>query len=70
MRTLIEAAVTAASVLGGLMAYYSGLGAAEAVAEERPAAELAQAVNEGIAEGFKWGSPLAAIIFMIVLWSG
>jgi hypothetical protein len=65
---LIEAVVTAASVLGGLMAYSSGFAAAGAVAGKRSAAELAQAINEGVAEGFSWGAPLAAITLMIMLW--
>lgn len=51
------------------MAYYSGLAAAEAVTEGQSAAELAHSINEGVAEGFNWGSPLAAIALMIMLWS-
>jgi hypothetical protein len=69
VRALIEAVVTAASVLGGFMAYYSGLAAAEAVTEGQPPAGLAHAINVGVAEGFNWGSPLAAITLMIMLWS-
>lgn len=42
---MIEAVVTAASVLGGAMAYYSGLAAAEAVTEGRPPAGLAHAIT-------------------------
>jgi hypothetical protein len=68
-RELIEAVVTAASVLGGVMAYRSGLAAAEAVAEGQLPAGLAHAINEGVAEGFRWGSPLAAITLIMVLWS-
>jgi hypothetical protein len=69
VRAFIEAVVTAAAVLGGFMAYRSGLAAATAMTEQRPPGELAHSINEGIAEGFEWGSPLAAITFMIVLWT-
>jgi hypothetical protein len=49
---LLEAVVAAVSILGGAMAYESGLGAAEAVSENQPAETLGRRVNEGIAKGF------------------
>jgi hypothetical protein len=66
---LLEAVVTAVSILGGAMAYESGLAAAEAVAENQSAAVLGQRVDEGIAEGFVWGWPLSVIALIIELWS-
>jgi hypothetical protein len=66
---LLEAVVTAVSILGGAMAYESGFAAAEAVAENQSAAVLGQRVDEGIAEGFVWGWPLSVIALIIELWS-
>jgi len=68
-RALIEAVVTAVSILGGEMAYCSGLRAAQASAAEQSPQALAHSINEGIAEGFKWGAPSAAVALIIVLWS-
>jgi hypothetical protein len=65
---LLEAAVTAVSILGGAMAYESGLAAAEAVAERQTPETLSQHVNEGLAKGFVWGWPLAVITLIIELW--
>jgi hypothetical protein len=69
VRDLIEAAIAAASILGGFMAYRSGLAAAGAVAEGSSPDLLAQSINEGIAVGFEWGSPAAAIALIINLWT-
>jgi hypothetical protein len=66
---LIEAAVTAISVLGGTMAYFSGHAAAQAVFEEQPPEILSQLVNEGLGEGFTWGWPAAVIALIIVMWT-
>lgn len=66
---LLEAAVTAVSILGGAMAYESGLSAARAVAEDHPREVLGQRVNEGIAKGFVWGWPVSMLVFMIGLWA-
>ena len=65
---LLEAVVTAVSLLGGAMAYESGLGAAEAVSENQSDAVLGRRVNEGIAKGFVWGWPLSVIALIIELW--
>lgn len=66
---LLEAAVTAVSILGGVMAYESGLAAAQSVAEGQSAEVLGQRVNEGIAKGFVWGWPLSVLAFIIGLWT-
>jgi hypothetical protein len=66
---LLEAAVTAVSILGGAMAYESGLSAARAVAEEHSREVLGQRVNEGIAKGFVWGWPVSVLVFIIGLWA-
>jgi hypothetical protein len=66
---LIEAAITAISVLGGAMAYCSGYTAARAVSEEQPPEILGQRVNEGLAEGFAWGWPTAIVALIIKAWT-
>jgi hypothetical protein len=68
-RELLEAAVAALSILGGGMAYTSGFLAAQALAERQPPHVVAQRVNEGVGFGFFWGSPLALVALMIVVWS-
>lgn len=68
-QNLLEAAVTAVSILGGAMAYESGLAAAEAVAESQTPEILSQRVNEGMAKGFVWGWPLSVITLIIELWA-
>ena len=65
---LLEAVVAAVSILGGAMAYESGLAAAEAVAERQSAENLGQRVNEGLARGFVWGWPLSLFALIIELW--
>jgi hypothetical protein len=65
---LLEAVVAAVSILGGAMAYESGLGAAETVSENQPGEILGRRVNEGIAKGFVWGWPLSVIALIIELW--
>lgn len=66
---LLEAAVTAVSILGGVMAYMSGYSASQAMAEHQPSDVLAQRINEGIAEGFAAGWPLAILAFIIGTWT-
>lgn len=68
IRALIESTVTAISVLGGAMAYESGLAAAEAMSEDQPSAVLAERVNEGLGDGFSWGRPAALLAFIILAW--
>ncbi len=66
---LIEAAVTAVSILGGEMAYCSGYAAVRAVSEEQPPDVLSQQINEGLAEGFSWGWPSAIVALIIKIWT-
>lgn len=68
-RELLEAAVTAISILGGVMAYASGYSASRAMAEHQPPDTLSQQVNEGIGEGFAAGWPLAILAFIIGIWT-
>lgn len=68
-RQLLEAAVAAFSVLGGVMAYFSGYLAAQALAQRQPPHAVAERINEGIGEGFTWGSAPALAALIIVLWS-
>jgi hypothetical protein len=68
-RELLEAAVTAVSILGGAMAYYSGYSASQAMAEGQPSEILSQRVNEGIGEGFTAGWPVAIVALIIGLWT-
>jgi len=62
---LVESAVTAISILGGAMAYFSGFSAAQAMTESSPPDTLAQRVNEGLGQGFLVGSPLAVVTLII-----
>jgi len=66
---LLQAAVTAVSLLGGLMAYASGYFAAQAMAERQSPDVLSQRVNEGIARGFLAGWPIASLALIIEMWS-
>jgi hypothetical protein len=38
------------------------------MSQQRSPAILAQRINEGVGEGFSWGSPLALFAFIILLW--
>ncbi len=62
---LVEAAVTAVSVLGGAMAYFSGYAAAQAVMNGEPPEVLAHEVNGGLAQGFIAGSPLSVLALIL-----
>jgi hypothetical protein len=66
---LIEAAVTAISILGGAMAYCSGYYASRAMSEEQLPEILSQRINEGIGEGFSWGWPTAIVALIIKAWT-
>ena len=57
-RDLIEIAISAASVLGGAMAFYSGRAAAESAIAWRSSRALADRINLGLAEGFIVGLPV------------
>ena len=68
-RELLEAAVTAVSILGGAMAYCSGYSASQAMAEGQPPDVLSQRINEGIGEGFMAGWPVAIVALIIGIWT-
>jgi uncharacterized transporter YbjL len=67
-RELLEAAVTAVSILGGAMALTSGYAASQAMAESQAPETLGQRVNEGLGEGFAIGWPLGVLVFIIGAW--
>lgn len=69
VRDLLEAIVTAFSVLGGGMAYWSGFNAAQALADGEPPSALANAIDRGIGEGFTIFSRLAPLALIITLWT-
>lgn len=54
-RELLEATVTAVSILGGAMAYTSGFSASRAMQRRQAADILSQRINEGIGQGFAVG---------------
>jgi len=68
-REFLEAIIAAFSVLGGGMAYFSGYGAAQALAQGQTPETLAQWVNEGIGLGFRYLSPLSIVALIIMVWS-
>jgi hypothetical protein len=51
------------------MAYFSGHFAALPLAQDQPPEVVAQRVNEGIGEGFVYGSLPAIVALMIMVWS-
>jgi len=65
----LDAVIAAFAMLGGSMAYSSGLAATSAQAAELPRDLVGEVINEGIAEGFIAGVPAAVLALMIVLWS-
>lgn len=67
LKNLIEAAVTAVSVLGGFMAYLSGYAASKAVAARAPAEVVAEQLNRGLASGFDWGAWIGLIAFVAII---
>jgi hypothetical protein len=69
IRGLIEAAVTAVSVLGGTMAFRSGLAASNALSEDQPPSVVAERINQGVGDGFSMGTPMAIVAFIILLWT-
>jgi hypothetical protein len=68
-RGLLEAVVAAFSVLGGGMAYLSGYYASQAIAEGQSSEFVAHRVNEGLAIGFRAGSPASIIALIIMVWN-
>ncbi|HEX5763044.1 MAG TPA: hypothetical protein VFY04_07975 [Solirubrobacterales bacterium] len=66
-REFLEALVAAFSILGGVMAYTSGFAAT--TAQDQSADALAHRINEGIAEGFRWGAGAAVLALIIIVWT-
>jgi len=68
-REFLEAIIAAFSVLGGLMAYFSGFNAYRSLIRGHAPPVLAHAVNAGLGEGFAAGTPGALIALMIMGWT-
>jgi membrane protein YqaA with SNARE-associated domain len=68
-RELLNAVVTAVSVLGGAMAYMSGYFASRAMSENQPSDVLGQRVNEALGRGFDLGWPAAMAALIIGVWA-
>jgi hypothetical protein len=66
LRDLIEVFVVGVSVLGGLMAFFSGHAAAEAASKDVSAEVLAERINLGLADGFLVGLPCAGIVSILL----
>jgi hypothetical protein len=62
VRDLIEIAISAAAVLGGVMAFASGRAAAESAIAGDPSEILADRINLGLADGFLASLPVAACV--------
>lgn len=65
----MEALIAGFAVLGGLMAYFSGLAAHRALANNESPSLVADHINEGICEGFEVGAPAALAALMIMGWT-
>ena len=68
-RQFLEALIAAFSVLGGLMAYFSGYAASNALGQEQPPENITKSINEGLGVGFEVGVPSATLALMIMGWS-
>jgi hypothetical protein len=63
----IETLVTAVSLLGGFMAFYSGLEASRSVRARRFPDQVGYRINKGLARGFGIGLPVAVIVSAILI---
>lgn len=63
---LIEIVVTAVSVLGGCMAYFSGREASRSVGKGEPIRTVGSRIDEGLADGFDIGLPTAAVVAIVL----
>lgn len=61
-RDLVEVVVTAVSILGGFMAFFSGLAAFDFISYAEEPEVLAHRINRGLANGFGFGLPVAVLI--------
>lgn len=68
-RDLLDAIIAAFAVLGGTIAFSSGLAAVRAAADDPRPDLLSHAINLGVAEGFTTGVPLSVFALIIVLWA-
>ena len=68
-RAFLESLIAGFSVLGGVMACYSGHAACLALAHDESPPAVAHSINKGIAEGFEAGAPLAIVALMITGWT-
>jgi hypothetical protein len=67
-REFLEAIIAAFSILGGVMAYFSGYAAYRSLSEPT-LTNVADDVNQGLGEGFALGVPSAILALMIMGWS-
>jgi hypothetical protein len=65
-REFLEAVIAGFSVLGGVMAYFSGFAASTAISQGRPPSEVAHKIDRGLAFGFNLGAPAAILALMIM----
>lgn len=68
-REFLEALIAGFSVLGGIMAYYSGDAACRAIARNESPPVIAHKINEGLGAGFEVGVPAAVVALMIMGWA-
>jgi hypothetical protein len=68
-RDFLEGIVVGFSILGGVMAYWSGFLAAQALVSGSSPEVIGHHVNVGIARGFLSGSPLAILALIIMMWT-
>lgn len=66
-REFLEAVIAAFAVLGGVMAYFSGFNAAQALAQGQRPETVAHRVNEGLGLGFEVSSPISVIALVVML---
>lgn len=69
LKAMIEATISAASILGGAIAYQTGYAAADAVSRGAPPSILSEEINLGVASGFQWGGPLSAFVLILMGWA-
>lgn len=65
-RDVVEVLIGAVSVLGGVMAVTSGRAASKATTAGDEPEVLAFRVNDGLADGFESGLPVAVIVSLVL----